>query len=78
MSHVTQGASASPLDFETWAALSARLLKLDAEQRYDILEARGVSPEDGRQSEKQHVATLAADIGDGRMDRAQHYGRHGG
>lgn len=64
-----------PLDFETWAALSARLLKLDAEQRYDILEARGVSPEDWMQSEEQHFATLAADIGAGRMDRAEHYGQ---
>jgi hypothetical protein len=64
-----------PFDFDTWAALSARLLNLGADARIDVLEERGVALEDWLRSDEHHCLSLAADVSAGRMERAERYGR---
>lgn len=65
----------TPLDFETWSALSARLLHLGVEEKLSILERQGVALEDWTYSDERHAAALAADVAAGEMARAERYGR---
>jgi hypothetical protein len=53
-------APAEPLDFETWAALSAALLVLDAGQRLAVLAAVGIAPDHWARSDD-HRAALVDD-----------------
>lgn len=76
MQPIPRPAEAAPgMDFEAWAALSARMLKADAETRFDVLEECGVSPDEWSESDMRYLALLAEDVEAGRLDRAQVYGR---
>jgi hypothetical protein len=61
------------IDFETWAALSARLLKLDQEARFDLLEEREIDPTDFLRAEARWVKALSDDLSNDRMDRVDAY-----
>lgn len=50
------------IDFETWADLSARMLKLDQEGRFDFLEEREIDPGDFALAEQRWVAALSDDL----------------
>jgi hypothetical protein len=64
-----------PLDFDAWVELSARLLRLEQEERLDILEKRNIAPEDWSRCDEHYCLALTADIAENRMDRAQRYGQ---
>ncbi len=61
------------IDFETWADLSARLLKLDQEARFDFLEEREIDPGDYARAEERWVMALSDDLSAERMDRVDIY-----
>jgi hypothetical protein len=69
------GAGELPLDFNGWMDLSARLLRLEQEERLDILEKRNIAPEDWSRCDEHYCLALTADIAENRMDRAERYGR---
>lgn len=69
------GADDLPLDFDAWVELSARLLRLEQEERLDILEERKIAPEDWARCDEHYCLALTADVAQNRMDRAQRYGR---
>ena len=47
------------IDFEAWADLSARMLKLDQEARFDLLEEREIDPTDFMRAEQRWVMALS-------------------
>lgn len=61
------------MDFETWAALSARLLKLDQEARFDLLEERQLDPADFARAEERWVMALSDDLSAEKMARVDFY-----
>lgn len=61
------------IDFETWAELSARLLKLDQEARFDFLEEREIDPADYARAEQRWVMTISDDLSAEKMDRVDLY-----
>jgi hypothetical protein len=61
------------IDFETWAALSARQLKLDQEARFDLLEEREIDPAAYARAEERWVMALSDDLSAERMDRVDLY-----
>ena len=69
------GACELLLDFDGWMKLSARLLRLEQEERLDILEKRNIAPEDWSRCDEHYCLALTADIAENRMDRAERYGR---
>jgi hypothetical protein len=66
--------STAPISFDRWVALAASLLDLDLAARIDLLEKRGVDPDEWMESDEHHSLALAAEIAAGRMDRAEQYG----
>lgn len=62
------------LPFEVWSETSARLTKMDAERRERILAAAVVAPFSWESSELHWSQVLAAEVGDGNMDRATSHG----
>lgn len=63
-----------PLDFEAWAALSARLLQLEDEERFDVLAEAEVEPDDYVRCDAHWSVVIARDIAAGSMARAEVYG----
>jgi hypothetical protein len=63
----------APLAFDTWAALSAALLDLDADQRLALLAEVGIAPDHWTRSDHHHTRALVDDLAAGRMDRANAY-----
>jgi len=63
-----------PLDFEAWAALSARLLQLEDEERFDVLAEAEVEPDDYARCDAHWSVAIARDIAAGSMARAEVYG----
>lgn len=61
------------IDFETWADLSARMLKLDQEARFDLLEEREIDPADFARAEQRWVMALSDDLSAEKMDRVDLY-----
>ena len=62
------------LPFEVWSDTSARLTRMAAERRERILAARKVPPSRWESSEMYWSRALAAEVGEGRMDRATSHG----
>lgn len=62
-----------PLDFDAWADLSARLVKLDEEAREKLLEESDLDLDTWTQCERHYGLLLAADLRAGRMERAKAY-----
>jgi hypothetical protein len=62
-----------PLDFEAWAELSARMLGRTLDERFDMLEELGVRSADWMRSDEHYTSALAADLVEGRMERAERY-----
>jgi hypothetical protein len=62
------------LPFEVWSETSARLTRMDAERREQILAAREVPPSRWESSDMHWSRVLAAEVGEGRMDRATSHG----
>jgi len=59
---IASGAAApgeAEIDFEAWADLSARMLKLDQEARFDLLEEREIDPTDFIRAEQRWVMALS-------------------
>ncbi len=73
--HVSSAAEAgeTEIDFETWADLSARMLKLDQEARFDLLEEREIDPGDFARAEQRWVTALSDDLSAEKMDRVDLY-----
>lgn len=65
--------SEAEIDFATWAALSARLLKLDQEARFDVLEEREIDPAVFARAEARWVMALSDDLAIEKMDRVDLY-----
>ncbi|MEP7120949.1 MAG: hypothetical protein ABJE95_08575 [Byssovorax sp.] len=61
------------IDFETWAELSARLLKLDQEARFDFLEEREIDPASYARAEQRWVMALSDDLSAEEMGRVDLY-----
>ena len=61
------------IDFETWADLSARMLKLDQEGRFDFLEEQEIDPADFARAEQRWVTALSDDLSAEKMDRVDLY-----
>jgi hypothetical protein len=64
-----------PLDFASWAELSALLLGAGLDERLDVLEERGLSLDDWTRCETHYFRSLAADVAAGRVARAELYAR---
>ena len=62
------------LPFGVWSETSARLTRMDAERSEQILAARKVPPSRWESSDLHWSRVLAADVGEGRMDRATSHG----
>jgi hypothetical protein len=62
-----------PLDFDTWAALSAALLDLDASLCLALLAEAGIAPDHWTRSDHHHRRALVDDLAADRMDRASAY-----
>lgn len=62
------------LPFEVWSETSARLTRMDAERSEQILAARKVPPSRWESSDLHWSRVLAAEVGEGRMDRATSHG----
>src|ERR1700734_2492397 len=63
----------NPLDFEAWAALSARMLGRTLDERLDMLEELDVRSADWMRSDEHYASALAADLAEGRMERPERY-----
>src|SRR4051812_50189228 len=63
-----------PLDFDAWAALSARLLEQNEEARLDILAAAELHASDFSRCDEHWSMQIVHDLVAGRMERAQRYG----
>ena len=61
------------LDFDQWADLSARLLKLDHDAREELLEAHGLDMDAWGRCDLHYGMIIATDLRAGRMQRAQAY-----
>ena len=73
---LTSGAAGpgdAEIDFEAWADLSARMLKLDQEARFDLLEEREIDPTDFMRAEQRWVMALSDDLSAEKMDRVDLY-----
>src|SRR5580693_2831045 len=62
-----------PLDFDTWAALSAALLDLDASLCLALLAEVGIAPDHWTRTDHHPTRALVDDLAAGRMDRANAY-----
>jgi hypothetical protein len=63
------------LDFDGWADLSARLLRLDREARADLLDERDLPVEEWDRVDEHWSGVLADEVIAGDMERAREYGR---
>lgn len=63
------------LDFDAWAALSARLLDLDEIDKLEILADHDLALDDWREIDRRHQDVLVADVLAGRLDRPKRYGQ---
>ena len=68
-----QTAAAEPLDFDTWAALSAALLEIDEGQRLALLAEVGITPDHWTRSDHHHTRALVGDLAAGRTERPNAY-----
>jgi hypothetical protein len=62
------------MEFEAWAALSARLSKRSEEERAALLSAEKVEPEAYRDADRRWSAAIEADLAAGKPRRAERYG----
>ncbi len=62
-----------PLDFDAWADLSARLVKLDEEAREKLLDESGLDLDAWTRCDRHYGLLLAADLRAGRLERAKAY-----
>ena len=62
-----------PLDFEAWAELSARMLGRTLDEQLDMLKELDVRSADWTRSDQHYAGALAADLAEGRMERAERY-----
>jgi hypothetical protein len=63
------------LPFEVWSETSARLTRMDADRTAQILAAEEVLPSRWELSEMRWIHALAADLAEGKMERATSHGQ---
>jgi hypothetical protein len=81
MSEQPTGPAAAPapwtptLSFDAWADLSARLMGLEQDRRFEVLDEQKVPPKEWTRCDQHYVRALGTDVAQGRRERVEIYGR---